>query len=126
VVTAGLETAAARDAKGYLAPLFRLQGEILASGGGNEAYAERVGDALTLATQLGMQPEVAHCRFALGKLHRCSGKRHAADEHLRAAIAMYRKMNMRFWLQQAEGDGRANVIRVANAGRDGPRQSSSS
>ena len=102
-VTAGLETARARNAKGYLAPLLRLEGETLVSGG-DAARAERLEEALSLATELGMHPEVAHCRLALGKLHLHGGRAHAAGEHLRTAIAKYREMNMRFWLEKAEAE----------------------
>lgn len=103
-VTAGLASAAARNAKGHLAPLLRLEGEILACEGGDEACADRVGEALKLATELGMQPEIAHCRLALGALDLRRGKQHAAEEHLRAAITMYRRMKMPFWLEKAEAE----------------------
>ena len=106
-VTAGLATAAERNAKGYLAPLLRLEGELLASEGRVEAHAERTEEALKVATQLGMQPEVAHCRLALGKLYRRTGKRQEAQEHLTTAVSMYREMDMRFWLEQAEADAKA-------------------
>jgi len=101
-VTAGLATATARNAKGHLAPLLRLDGEILESEGKGEAHAHQTEEALKVATQLGMQPEVAHCRLALGKLHLRSGELRVAEEHLRTAITMYRQMNMPFWLEKAE------------------------
>jgi hypothetical protein len=50
-----------------------------------------------------MRPVVAHCHLGLGKLYRGAGRRDPAQEHLRAATAMYREMDMRFWLEQAEG-----------------------
>ena len=45
---------------------------------------------------------VAHCHLGLGKLYRRSGKREPAREHLTTATTMYREMDMRFWLEQAE------------------------
>jgi hypothetical protein len=51
-----------------------------------------------------MRPLVAHCHLGLGKLYRRTGKQHEAQEHLRAATAMYREMDMAFWLQQAEAE----------------------
>jgi tetratricopeptide (TPR) repeat protein len=60
------------------------------------------GKALALAEPRGMRPLVAHCHLALGKLHRRTGKRQQAQEHLSTAMTMYREMNMRFWLDQAE------------------------
>jgi hypothetical protein len=53
-----------------------------------------------------MRPLVAHCRLSLGKLYRRTGKREQAQEHLTTATTMYREMDMRFWLEQAEGEMR--------------------
>ena len=60
--------------------------------------------SLGLATELGMRPLVAHCHLGLGKLYRRTGKRDQAHEHLTAATTMYREMDMRFWLEQAEAE----------------------
>ena len=51
-----------------------------------------------------MRPLVAHCHLGLGKLHVRTGKREQAQEHLALAMAMYRDMDMRFWLPQAEAE----------------------
>jgi hypothetical protein len=53
-----------------------------------------------------MRPLVAHCHLGLGKLYRRTGTRQEAQEHLPTATAMYREMDMRFWLEQAEGEMR--------------------
>jgi tetratricopeptide (TPR) repeat protein len=58
--------------------------------------------ALTLAEPRGMRPLIAHCHLGLGKLYRRTGKRQEAQEHLTTATTMYREMDMRFWLEQAE------------------------
>ena len=58
--------------------------------------------ALALAEPRGMRPLVAHCHLGLGQLYRRTGRREPADEHLTTAAAMYRKMDMRFWLEQVE------------------------
>jgi tetratricopeptide (TPR) repeat protein len=58
--------------------------------------------ALALAEPRGMRPLVAHCHLGLGKLSRRTGKREEARDHLTTATAMYREMDMRFWLEQAE------------------------
>ena len=47
---------------------------------------------------------VAHCHFGLGKLYRRTGTREQAREHLTTATTMYREMDMRSWLEQAEAD----------------------
>ena len=53
-----------------------------------------------------MRPLIAHCHLGLGKLYRRTGKREQAQEHLTTATTMYREMDMRFWLEQAEGEMR--------------------
>jgi len=103
-VTAGLDAARMRNARGYLAPLWRLEAEILASGGDHPSALEKLEAALGLALELGMRPEAAHCRLAAGRLHLQSEKRPAAKEHLQAAIETYRSLNMRFWLEGAEAE----------------------
>jgi len=46
----------------------------------------------------------ANCHLGLGKLHRRTGKRVAAQEHLTTATTMDREMDMHFWLEQAEAE----------------------
>jgi tetratricopeptide (TPR) repeat protein len=60
--------------------------------------------ALALAEPRGMRPLVAHCHFGLAKLYRRTGQRREADEQRSIATTMYRAMDMRFWLAQAEAD----------------------
>jgi hypothetical protein len=54
-----------------------------------------------------MRPLVAHCHLGLGKLYRRTGDRARATEHLATATAMYREMDMRFWLEKAEAEQKA-------------------
>jgi len=58
--------------------------------------------ALALAEPRGMRPLIAHCHLGLGKLYLRTGQREQAHEHLTIATKLYREMDMRFWLQQAE------------------------
>jgi len=60
--------------------------------------------ALVAAEELGMRPLQAHCRLGLGKLYRRTGKQAQAQEHLVTAAAMYREMDMGFWLEKAEAE----------------------
>jgi tetratricopeptide (TPR) repeat protein len=89
---------------------------------GNEAYALRLlGDiaarrnppesepavahyrqALALAEELGMRPLQAHCHWGLGTLYAATGQREQARTELSAALALYRGMDMTFWLPQTE------------------------
>jgi class 3 adenylate cyclase/tetratricopeptide (TPR) repeat protein len=58
--------------------------------------------ALALADELGMRPLVAHCHSGLGTLYLKMAQREQAHTALSAAIALYRAMEMHFWLPQAE------------------------
>ncbi len=107
-VEEGLALAVAHGARGYEPPLLRLRAEVLdrrAPGHAEEARrsCER---GLALAGELGMRPEMAHCRRVLSRLHRHAGATDRAREHLTAATTMYREMDMRFWLEQAEAEMR--------------------
>ena len=95
-----------RDCKerGNEAWTLRLLGEIAShrQPRAAETAGEHYGQALALAEALGMRPLVAHCHLGLGTLYRRTGKRHEAQEHLTTATTMYREMDMRFYLEQAE------------------------
>jgi hypothetical protein len=49
-----------------------------------------------------MRPLVAHCYRSLGTLYVTTGQREQARAELSTAIALYRAMEMTFWLPQAE------------------------
>jgi tetratricopeptide (TPR) repeat protein len=102
--TKAVEAARARGERGFEAWALRLQAEIaLAAQPPDAAAAEaRYREAKTLAGALEMRPLLAHCHLGLGKLYRRTGRRPEAQEHLTIATSMYREMDMRFWLEQAE------------------------
>jgi hypothetical protein len=54
-----------------------------------------------------MRPLLAHCHLGLGKLYRRKGMGERAREYLAAATTMFREMDMRFWLEQAEAARKA-------------------
>ena len=60
--------------------------------------------ALALAEPSGMRPLVAHCHFGLGKTHRRTGNYGRARQELTIAMAMYREMEMPYWLEQLEAE----------------------
>ena len=49
-----------------------------------------------------MRPLLAHCHLGLGKVYQRTGQREQAGEHLATATTMYRELEMRLWLVQAE------------------------
>jgi hypothetical protein len=51
-----------------------------------------------------MRPLIAHCHLGLGRLSRQAGKPQEARAHLVTATTMYRDMDMRFFLEQAQAE----------------------
>ena len=49
-----------------------------------------------------MRPLQAHCHRGLGALYAATGQREQARSEFAAAIALYRNMDMTFWLPQTE------------------------
>ena len=49
-----------------------------------------------------MRPLVAHCHRGLGTLYAATNQQEQARTELSTAIALYRAMDMVFWLPQAE------------------------
>jgi predicted ATPase len=62
--------------------------------------------ALARAEELGMRPLVAHCRYGLACLFRHGAHPAMAEQLLGVAAALYREMDMRYWLAQAEAEMR--------------------
>jgi len=98
-----------RGERGAEAWVLWLLGEITARESPDEAdtAADRFRQALALARELGMRPLAAHSYLGLGKLSRRAGELREAQEQVAAAATMYREMEMRFWLEQAEVNLRA-------------------
>jgi len=103
--TRALELSQRQEQRGNEARAIWVLSEIAARSAPAEAEG-RYRSALALAEELGMRPLVAHCHLGLGKLSRRTGKRDEARDHLTTATAMYREMDMRFWLEQAETEMR--------------------
>ena len=96
-----LTLAQTSNARGCEAHALRLLGNVHAARGDENQAEQFYRDAMTLGAELGMRPLVAHCHLGLGKLYRRTGKAQAAQEHFGTATAMYREMDMQFWLEQA-------------------------
>jgi tetratricopeptide (TPR) repeat protein len=58
--------------------------------------------ALALAEARGMRPLQAHCHLGLGTLYATTGQQRQAHAALSAALALYRAMDMTFWVPQVE------------------------
>ncbi len=101
--TAGDALALARKhgERGWEALTLRLLGELAVERSPAEATG-RLQEALTLATELGMRPLLAHCRLGLGEACRHAGDRARAQRETDAALAEYRALGMPYWTERAE------------------------
>jgi tetratricopeptide (TPR) repeat protein len=101
-----LSLARAHKQRGVEADALRVLGDVLTTQSpvDPERAAASYREALFLAEELEMRPLVAHCQLGLGKLYRRIGKPQEAREHLVTATRMYREMDMRFWLEQAQAE----------------------
>lgn len=93
-------------AQGLMAHTLHLRGDLATHADSfdaetGEAYYRQ---ALALAEPRGMRPLIAHCHFGLSKLYQRTAKHEQAREHLSIATSMYREMDMRFYLEQAEAE----------------------
>jgi tetratricopeptide (TPR) repeat protein len=121
VAQRALEHARGHAERGNEARVRHLLGEIAAQPDDPDvANAEaHYRAAVTLATELGMRPLVAHCHLGLGTLAGRTGDSGKAREHLTRAAEMYREMGMDFWLAQAEAVLRSlgsEAMRVEDSG----------
>ncbi len=103
VTRRALNLAREHKERGHEAWACRVLGEIpLRSELSVPEAEEALHRALTLATELGMRPLVAHGRLGLGRWHRRAGQRADAEGHLRAASTLFSELQMRSWAAQAE------------------------
>ncbi|HET7876016.1 MAG TPA: AAA family ATPase, partial [Methylomirabilota bacterium] len=103
-VDKGLALVAERNARGYRGPLLRLGAEARAATQHFDPAAalRALDEALELANELGMRPEVARTHAALGRVYRRAGERARADEHLTQAGRLFRELGAPFWAERAE------------------------
>jgi tetratricopeptide (TPR) repeat protein len=99
-----LTLARAHQERGHEAYALRLLGDIARHRDPpqSERAEAHYRQSLVLAEELGMRPLVAHCHRGLGLLYCQSGRGEQARAALSAAIALYRAMDMTFWLPQTE------------------------
>ena len=102
--TRAIELARDHDERGSAAWTLRLLGEIHSHCDPPDVKVaeDYYIQAEALAAELGMRPLVAHCHLSLGRLFQREAKWERAHEHLTTAMAMYREMGMRYWLEQVE------------------------
>jgi tetratricopeptide (TPR) repeat protein len=98
-----LDLALAHKERGHQARALRLLGDLARRASPPEpARAERdYAQAIELAQELGMRPLVGRCHLAIGHMHLEAGDRARAEQHLFAAMAIFRELEIQHWLDQA-------------------------
>ena len=106
VARRALDLAHRQKERGNEAWVLRLLGEIAAHADPPdvESAEAHYAQALALGNEVGMRPLVAHCHLGLGTLYRRTGDGARAKGHLTTATAMYREMDMTFWLEKAAAE----------------------
>ena len=107
-----------RGERGHEAWAHRLLGETVSHRDCPDVAAAEAHYAAStaLASELGMRPLVAHCRFSLGKLYGRAGDRRAT-EHLTTAMSLFHEIGMPFWFGEAEAEMRALEVAVVPPAR---------
>lgn len=114
LATNALALATEQKERGNEAYARRLLAEIGAASPSPSMHAQReFMAALTLATELGMQPLVAHCHAGLGRLAARRGDAVPAAEHFAKAASLYRTLGMHYWSIQLEGDVAKSGVPIA-------------
>jgi tetratricopeptide (TPR) repeat protein len=99
-----LDLARAHKERGHEAWSLRLLGEVHAQQDppAIEAAEASYRQALAFAEELRMAPLLAHSLLSLGMLYTRSGRPQQARADLSTAVDLFRAMEMRRWLPQAE------------------------
>jgi transcriptional regulator with AAA-type ATPase domain/tetratricopeptide (TPR) repeat protein/ABC-type cobalamin/Fe3+-siderophores transport system ATPase subunit len=61
-------------------------------------------EAMERAQACGLRPLTARCHLDLGLLYRRAGRSHEANDHLKAAAALFRDMQMHGWSERADAE----------------------
>ena len=57
---------------------------------------------MVVASELGMDPLLAHCHLGIGTGHGRANRGEQAREHIAKAAGLYRSLEMPFWTREAE------------------------
>jgi tetratricopeptide (TPR) repeat protein len=100
-----VELARSHGERGNEAAATRLLGEIAAAGEppDREAGERHYRAALALARECGTRPLAGICLLGLARLYRRLAQPAAAADLLRDAVALFRDMDMPYWIDRAEG-----------------------
>jgi len=81
----------------------RLLGEVAAGGApADPDRAERLfEESLARSRALHLRPNAARCHLGLGALYARTGRREQSREHFETALALFREMDMPYWIEKA-------------------------
>jgi tetratricopeptide (TPR) repeat protein len=99
-----LDMARDQNARGEQAQVLRLLGDHHRRHGADDVDRAESSyrQALSTAQELGMRPLQAHCHLGLGTLYSERGEQALARQELSKAQALYRDMEMTFWIPSVE------------------------
>jgi tetratricopeptide (TPR) repeat protein len=107
-----LEVARRHQQRWQEAEILRVRGDIVAAGAAGLDAMSWYGDALALASALGMAPLVARCQLARAMLLRREGHDADARADMDAALQAFRRMGMKTWQERAEASlGKGGGVR---------------
>jgi tetratricopeptide (TPR) repeat protein len=106
LVQQALELAQLHGEHGWVAWVYYVLGLArMAEGGASIEKAHNLfGQAIERARALGLRPLLARSELALGQLHRRTGQKDPARQHLVNAVSLLKEMQMPIWLQKAEAE----------------------
>jgi tetratricopeptide (TPR) repeat protein len=59
-------------------------------------------EALKRAEEFNLRPLAAHCHLGLGRRYKSAGRRESAEQHFATAAALFEKLDMQTWTEQAQ------------------------
>jgi hypothetical protein len=76
----------------------RLEAEVQVHSGDLRGARERAEEARTVAEELQMQPDLAHCHATLARVAARLGEATTAEQHALAARRIFEGMGLEFWV----------------------------
>lgn len=106
--------------RAHEAMAWRVLGDVSANEGRFDAARQAYEQAIALADELSLCPQIARAHFDLGQLERRLGRLSDAEDHLARAIVLFADMGMRAWLEASKPELKAlgHLVIVARANVD--------
>ena len=106
-VDRALALALAHGERAHEAAAWRIVADVAAREGRFDAARDAYAQALTLAEQLSLRPQIARAHFEFGRLQRRLGHLNDAEEHLARAVVLFADMGMRSWVEVSQPELKA-------------------